>query len=507
MARSYKWVLGSWITDEMYAACARLYSEHYGFWAASPNDGWKRRRVRQTPEMIRRLTASADSRLAMAYENDVLIGYAVAIQTRADGYGIVSWVTQLVVHERFRDQDVAKRLLFSIWKFSTHKAWGLVTANPYAVRALEKATRRRCRPSRIARARDRLFNVGLAHVPYLHKDHPPEVDATQCVINTQFFVDHSELPAMLAEVTTSGVPWLLGELKEGHEWFAFTFDDQQPLTLAADEIEKMLQTSDEVVREAYSRMDLNSAHKWMRHAHKEADDIVDFCGLTQSSSVLDLGCGIGRHAIELAKRGHQVVGVEFIGKFTELAQSEAARQGVQAEFVAADGRSVDLGRTFDCVVCLYDVIGSFADQEQNRRIAENIARHLRPGGTGLISVMNMGLTLQRAKRNFSLKTNPQALQELPASNIMESTGDVFNPDFYMIDTDFGVVYRKEQFQLGGSLPEEFIVRDRRYYPDEITKIAEDAGLAVDWVRSVSAGRWSVENPLGKELLLRVHRPE
>jgi len=62
-------------------------------------------------------------------------------------YGFISWVTQLVVHEDTgeRRRQVAA---FAIWTFTDHFAWGLLTANPYAIRALEKATRRGAKPAR-----------------------------------------------------------------------------------------------------------------------------------------------------------------------------------------------------------------------------------------------------------------------------------------------------------------------------------------------------------------------
>ena len=50
---------------------------------------------------------------------------------------------------------------------------------------------------------------------------------------------------------------------------------------------------------------------------------------------------------------------------------------------------------------------------------------------------------------------------------METSGDIFDPEHYMIDTDSGVVYRKEQFESGGLLPAELIVRDKRFTPEEI----------------------------------------
>jgi hypothetical protein len=96
-----------------------------------------------------------------------LVGYAIAVQTKLPYHGIISWVTQLVVHDAHRHQDVGKTLLFTIWRFTNHFAWGLLTANPYAIRALEKATRRRCQPRRIKKHLEPLMKIGPKVAPYI----------------------------------------------------------------------------------------------------------------------------------------------------------------------------------------------------------------------------------------------------------------------------------------------------------------------------------------------------
>src|SRR6202012_3675523 len=98
--------------------------------------------------------------------NDDLVGYAIAIQAKIPKYGVISWVTQLVVHEDHRQRDVGKSLLFAIWNFTDHFAWGLLTANPYAIRALEKATRRRCDPRRIGKNVAKLKAIGKKQTVY-----------------------------------------------------------------------------------------------------------------------------------------------------------------------------------------------------------------------------------------------------------------------------------------------------------------------------------------------------
>lgn len=486
MAISYKWIPGNLVAPELLSECAKLYSHHYGYWAdCSPKSPGER--IKLSSPRLREWFASKDANIYQARVNGELIGYAIAVTIKVPDYGLVSWVTQLVVHTDYRQQDVAKTLLFSIWGLSDHYAWGIVSANPYAVRALEKATRRRCVPARIVRNKRKLVSVGAHNVPYIAESTAVEVKDGCSRINTEFFVDHSQLHEMVGAVTSDDIPWLIGLLKDGWEWFAFTFRNQDPISLSAQEVEKMITASDQVTRHAYSRMLRSSAQAWMKHAEPEADLILKYCNLAAGSTILDFGCGTGRHSITLAKRGLTVFGVDYLPENIEIAQHNAGLlSGVT--FITDDCRSVSLPIA-DAAICLYDVIGSHADNNENRKILGNIANHLRADGLALISVMNYEVTEFNAKYRFRFNDEPNRLLDLPASQIMENTGNVFDPDFYIVDTETQVVYRREQFLTGDSLPVELLVRDRRFHRFEIEEMCSIVGLDVVWSRYVSAGKW------------------
>jgi hypothetical protein len=156
------------------------------------------------------------------------------------------------------------------------------------------------------------------------------------------------------------------------------------------------------------------------------------------------------------------------------------------------------------------VIGSHADGHSNVEILENLARHIKEGGYVFLSVMNMELTERLAKNWFSISANPDKLLSLPPSNIMESSGNVFNPDYYLIDKDKKIVYRKEQFHKGDELFEELLVRDRRYTKEEVIHMCTAVGLKVEWSRFVRAGHWDEpldrESERAKEILVMCRKP-
>lgn len=500
----YRWYRHHDINQNLLEECATLFSEHYGQWS---NDGPRPGKpIRRKCSDLQELTQSEDSLVATARCENILVAYAIAIQTRVPDCGIMSWVTQLVVHEDYRNQGVAKKLLFSAWEFTDHFAWGLVTANPYAVRALEKATRRKVIPYRIMNHYSVLINVGAEHIPYIEADLESVINDTASCVNTKFFVDHSQVSEMLGKVTSDKNPWVLGEIREGWEWFAFTFRDQEQIPLTPVEIKEMLAVSDRTTQYAYSRMALNENHAWARHQKQEIDFIIRECKIEKNHSVLDFGCGTGRHTFELASRAIETIGVDYVEKHIEFAKSKALEQGkLNCEFIQGDCRSINIEKKFDCVICLYDVIGTFPDNQDNIKIINNIVSHLKVGGYALISVMNFELTENIATNKFSVRNNPEMLLGLLPGSIMEQTGDIFNPASFLLDLDDQIVYRKEQFSLGDNLPSEILVRDRRFRRREIEHLCKIEGLDVIFSRYVQSGKWDVPleatNTKAKEILI------
>jgi SAM-dependent methyltransferase/GNAT superfamily N-acetyltransferase len=499
---TFEWYVGREVPEQLLQECSDLFGGHYGVWseAAVERAG---KRVRFSLDLVRKLLAGQDARLAIARSEGALLGYAASVQPTLPLVGTMSWVTQLVVHADYRKRGIARRLLFSIWAFSNHFAWGLVTSSPFTVRALEKATRRRVDPERI-QAGIRTLLSGGTQVPYVKPSSETICDATTARINTDFLVDHSGLPEMIERVS-SGSAWSLGELPEGWEWIAFTFRDQPQIALTPAEAQEMLEVADASTSVAYARMTMDDGHAWHKHTDREADFIWDNCKLRDGSRVLDIGCGDGRHLLALGPRGVSGVGLDSGEARLMSANEQAAAEKLDIRFIAGDAREATLDEEFDSVLCLYDVVGSYSENQENARILNTIAKQLKNGGTALISVMNLELTKALSPAEFSAHREPDKLLELPASRIMETSGNVFDPHHLLLDPETNVVYRREQFAAGGALPAEILVRDRRFSRDEIEGMCRAAGLEVVWSRFVQAGRWEAElgatEPGAKEILL------
>ncbi len=110
-------------------------------------------------------------------------------------------------------------------------------------------------------------------------------------------------------------------------------------------------------------------------------------GLAPGSRVLDLGCGHGRHSLELARRGHAPVGIDLVPGFISHAQADAAREGLACEFMLGDIRAFQAPAAFDAAICLFDAFG-FHDDEDHARILAQTWAALRPGGRLLLDVRN-----------------------------------------------------------------------------------------------------------------------
>jgi SAM-dependent methyltransferase len=115
----------------------------------------------------------------------------------------------------------------------------------------------------------------------------------------------------------------------------------------------------------------------------ECDRIERILALAKGARVLDIPCGIGRHSVELAKRGYRMTGVDFQGDFIEEAKESAASAGVGPEFVVSDMRNFSSPEPFDAAFCYFGSFGYFSE-EDDRRFLHGVAGSLRPGGAFLL---------------------------------------------------------------------------------------------------------------------------
>lgn len=103
-------------------------------------------------------------------------------------------------------------------------------------------------------------------------------------------------------------------------------------------------------------------------------------GVTSGGRLLDLACGTGRHAVELASHGWSVTAVDLSEEMLHVAAGLAADRGVEMRLLRGDMRALALDGSFDVVVSLFDSIGYAGSEEAVIATLQGVRDHLNDDG-------------------------------------------------------------------------------------------------------------------------------
>lgn len=216
-----------------------------------------------------------------------------------------------------------------------------------------------------------------------------------------------------------------------------------------------------------------------RYAHtkgtvQEVDHVVAALGLLPGERVLDVGCGTGRHAIELAGRGLRVHGVDISRRFVDIARS----RGSLATFERGDARSLAFDGEFDAVICLCQgAFGMMTADGDDAVVVAGMARALRSGGRLALSAFNA---------YFAVKYHDGA----------------------RFDAATGVSHEVTEIRSASGEPRSVDLWTGCYTPRELRLLLGLHGFVVDSISSVEPGAYAdvpatTESP---EFLTIAHRP-
>ena len=136
----------------------------------------------------------------------------------------------------------------------------------------------------------------------------------------------------------------------------------------------------------------------LERAPAEAEFIARALDLPPGSAILDLACGHGRHAVELAARSYQVTGLDLSRVLLSKAEELARTRGVTLELVEEDMRRVPetWAARFDGALNVFTAWGYFDKDAENEKVIEGVVRSLKLGGRFLLDVINR----ERVIRHF-----------------------------------------------------------------------------------------------------------
>lgn len=125
---------------------------------------------------------------------------------------------------------------------------------------------------------------------------------------------------------------------------------------------------------------------------RQCDFFWDSLGLEPGQTVLDVGCGLGLHAVELTRRGCLVVGIDLSLPMITRAAELAQESNLRINFLHTDIREISFEGTFDAALCVGTTFGFFDDAD-NADVLRRIYGALKPGGKLLLDVVNRDYVL------------------------------------------------------------------------------------------------------------------
>ncbi len=137
----------------------------------------------------------------------------------------------------------------------------------------------------------------------------------------------------------------------------------------------------------------------------ECDFIEREIGFDKSAKILDIGCGTGRHAIELSKRGYTITGIDLSDAQIARARIKAEALGLTTEFFKYDARELPFENEYDLAIMLCE--GGFPlmeTDEMNYQILKNATRSLKKSGKFIFTTLNGLFPLYHYVEEFCAST-------------------------------------------------------------------------------------------------------
>jgi len=214
----------------------------------------------------------------------------------------------------------------------------------------------------------------------------------------------------------------------------------------------------------------------------EVDFIEREISYNKKGRILDIGCGTGRHSLELARRGYSVTGIDLSSDMIGKAKALAQKENLTIDLQVRDARDFNFEGAFDLAIMLCE--GAFPlmeTDEMNFSILQNVYNSLKPGGKLIQTTLNGLFPLFHSVKEFMDK----------GDNLGQSSGNTFD---LMTFRDLSVYEIEDDHGNKKSLN----CNERYYVPSEMTWLLKSAGFRKSDIYGCKLGAFSRNNLLSTE---------
>lgn len=215
----------------------------------------------------------------------------------------------------------------------------------------------------------------------------------------------------------------------------------------------------------------------------ECDFIEKEINYDKSMKIIDIGCGTGRHTIELTKRGYNVIGIDLSDSQLRQAKKKAKAQNLEIEFQKHDARRLPFKDEFDLAIMLCE--GGFClmeTDEMNFEILRNVAESLKKSGKIIFTTLNALFPLYHSVEKFHLK------KDKGYTTCKSNTFDLMtfrDHNIVTVEEDSGKIKKLE-------------CNERFYVPSEITWLLKSIGFKKIDIYGSKLGAFSRNDELTTE---------